>query len=50
MSFPRTVKLKFVNMSYSADDISMMVPDDPKFAESLAQSFAKIKSMIDEVK
>ena len=43
-----TTQIRF--MSYSAADISEMVPDDPAFPESLAQTFAKIRSMIDEAK
>ena len=37
-------------MSFSAADIAEMVPGDLKFPESLAETFAKIRSMIDEAK
>jgi hypothetical protein len=37
-------------MSYSAADVAEMVPDDPKFPVSLAETSAKIRSMIDEAR
>ncbi len=48
--FTKNGKTQVRYMSYSAADINAMVPEDPKFAESLAQTFAKIRSMIDEAK
>lgn len=50
MVFSKDGKTQVRYLSYSADDIAALVPDDPKFPESLAQTFAKIRSMIDEVK
>lgn len=50
MVFSRDGKTQIRYMSYSAADIAEMVPGDPKFPESLAETFAKIRSMIDEAK
>ncbi len=50
MVFSKDGKTQVRYMSYSAEDIAALVPNDPKFPESLAQTFAKIRSMIDEVK
>jgi uncharacterized protein (DUF302 family) len=50
MVFSKDGKTQIRYMSYSATDIAEMVPGDPKFPESLAETFAKIKSMIDEAK
>jgi len=35
-------------LSYSLPEIMELVPDDPKFPESVSQTFKKIRSMIDE--
>ena len=35
-------------LSYSAEDTAALVPGDEQFPESLAQTFTKIRSMIDE--
>ncbi len=37
-------------LSYSINEILELVPDDPKFPESVSQTFEKIRSMIDEAK
>ncbi|RUM44092.1 MAG: DUF302 domain-containing protein [Desulfocapsa sp.] len=37
-------------LSYSNAEILELVPDDPKFPESVSQTFDKIRSMIDEAK
>ena len=50
MVFSKDGKTQIRYLSYSAADISELVLDDPKFPESLAQTFAKIRSMIDEAK
>lgn len=50
MVFSKDGKTQIRYMSYSAVDIAEMVPDDPAFPESLAETFAKIRSMIDEAK
>lgn len=50
MVFSKGGKTQIRYMSYSAVDIAEMVPGDPKFPESLAETFAKIRSMIDEAK
>ena len=50
MVFSRDGKTQVRYLSYSAEDISELVLDDPKFPESLAQTFTKIRSMIDEAK
>ena len=50
MAFSKEGKTQIRYLSYSAADITEMVPDDPKFPESLAQTFSKIQSMIDEAK
>jgi hypothetical protein len=50
MVFSRDGKTKVRYLSYSAADISEIVVDDPKFPESLAQTFTKIRSMIDEAR
>lgn len=46
-AFSKDGKTQVRYMSYSADDIAAVV-DDTAFPESLAQTFAKIRSMIDE--
>ncbi|MBU0961896.1 MAG: DUF302 domain-containing protein [Proteobacteria bacterium] len=48
MVFSKDGKTQIRYLSYSAADIAALVLDDPKFPESLAQTFAKIRSMIDE--
>ena len=48
MVFSKDGKTQIRYMSSSAADIAEMVPGDPKFPESLAETFAKIRSMIDE--
>ncbi len=50
MVFTKDGKTQVRYMSYSAADIAEMVPGDAKFPESLAETFAKIRSMIDEAK
>ncbi|MFH2124692.1 MAG: DUF302 domain-containing protein [Pseudomonadota bacterium] len=50
MVFTKEGKTQIRYMSYSAADIAEMVPGDPKFPESLAETFAKVRSMIDEAK
>ncbi len=35
-------------LSFSVAEILELVPDDPKFPESVSQTFEKIRSMIDE--
>ena len=50
MVFSKDGKTQIRFMSYGAADISEMVPDDSAFPESLAQTFAKIRSMIDQAK
>jgi hypothetical protein len=50
MAFTKNGKTQIRYMSYNAADIAEMVPDDTKFPESLAETFAKIKSMINEAK
>ena len=50
MAFSKDGKTQVRYLSYSAADITALVLDDPKFPESLAQTFAKIRAMIDEAK
>ncbi len=50
MVFSKDGKTQIRYLSYGAADIMAMILDDPKFPESLAQTFAKIRSMIDEAK
>jgi uncharacterized protein (DUF302 family) len=50
MAFSKDGKTQIRYLSYSSADIAEMVPGDAKFPESLAETFAKIKSMIDEAK
>ncbi len=50
MFFSKEGKTQIRYMSYSAADIAEMVPGDAKFPESLAETVAKIRSMIDEAK
>ena len=50
MVFSKDGKTQIRYMSYSAADIAEMVLGDPQFPESLAKTFAKIRSMIDEAK
>ncbi len=50
MVFSKDGKTQVRYLSYSAADIAALVLDDPKFPESLAQTFAKIRSMIDEAR
>lgn len=48
--FSQENKTQVRYMRYSPKQISAMVPDDPHFPDSLAQTFAKICSMIEEAK
>jgi putative FmdB family regulatory protein len=48
MVFSRNGKTQIRYLSYSVADIEALVLDDPKFAESVSQTFIKIRSMIDE--
>lgn len=50
MVFSKDGKTQIRYLSYSADDIAALVLDDSKFPESLAQTFTKIRSMINEAK
>ncbi|MBC8207951.1 MAG: DUF302 domain-containing protein [Desulfobulbaceae bacterium] len=49
MAFSKDGKTQIRYMSYSAADISEMI-DDEVFPAALAETFAKIRSMIDEAK
>jgi uncharacterized protein (DUF302 family) len=46
--FSKNGKTQIRYLSYSAADIAALVPGDEQFPESLAQTFTKIRSMIDE--
>ena len=48
MVFSKEGKTQVRYLSYSAADINELVLDDPKFGESVGQTFVKIRSMIDE--
>jgi uncharacterized protein (DUF302 family) len=50
MVFSQAGKTQIRYLSFSAEDIAAFVLDDPKFSESVGQTFVKIRSMIDEVK
>jgi hypothetical protein len=50
MVFSKNGKTQIRYMSFSLPDIAELVPDDPKFPESLVLTFNKIRSMIDEAK
>jgi len=50
MVFSKDGKTQIRYLSYSLAAISELVLDDPKFPESVSQTFVKIRSMIDEVK
>jgi len=46
--FSKEGKTQVRYLSYAQDHICSLVPDDTKFPESLAQTYNKIRSMIDE--
>ena len=48
MVFSKDGKTQVRYLSFSASDIAVFVLDDPKFSESVGQTFVKIRSMIDE--
>jgi len=48
MVFSKDGKTQIRYLSYSVADIEAFVLDDTKFAESVSQTFIKIRSMIDE--
>ncbi len=48
MVFSKDGKTQVRYLSYSAADITELVLDDPKFVDSVGQTFVKIRSMIDE--
>ncbi len=48
MVFSKDGKTQIRYLSYSTADITALVPGDPNFPKSLAQTFVKIRSMIDE--
>lgn len=48
--FSKDTRTQVRYMRYSPEQISAMVPDDPQFPVSLAQTFEKICTMIDEAK
>jgi uncharacterized protein (DUF302 family) len=48
--FSKDQKTQIRYMSFSAEAIDELVPDDPKFKESLAQTFAEIRSMIGQAR
>ncbi len=50
MVFSYNGKTQIRYMSYGMADIAAMVPGDSSFPDSLADSFAKIRSMIDEAR
>ena len=50
MVFSKDGKTQIRYLSFQASDIAAFVLDDPKFAESVGQTFVKIRSMIDEAK
>ena len=50
MVFSRNGRTQIRYMSFSPPDISELVQDDPKFPNSLVQTFTKIRTMIDEAK
>ncbi|QGU33248.1 DUF302 domain-containing protein [Thermochromatium tepidum ATCC 43061] len=50
MVFSKNGRTQIRYLSYGAADIAEIVPDDPAFPGSLAETFAKIRSMIDEAR
>lgn len=48
--FTAAGKTQIRYLSHGADDIAALVPDDPAFPDSLAQTHAVIHAMIDEAK
>lgn len=50
MVYTKGGKTQIRFMSFSEADIVEMVPDDPKFPASLAETYAKIRSMMDEAR
>jgi len=50
MVFSKDGKTQIRYLSYSTADIEAFVLDDPKFSESVSQTFVKIRSMIEEAK
>ena len=50
MVFSKDGKTQIRYLSYSIADINAFVLDDSKFAESVSQTFVKIRSMIEEAK
>ncbi len=50
MVFSKDGKTQVRYLSFTAADIAAFVLDDPKFSESVGQTFVKIRSMIDEAR
>ncbi len=50
MVFSKAGKTQVRYLSFSDADIAELILDDPKFSESVGQTFVKIRSMIDEAK
>lgn len=48
--FSKDSKTQIRYLSYSPEQIERLVPDDGAFPDSLMQTFAKIRSMIDEAR
>ncbi len=48
MVFTKNDETHIRYLSFSIPEILELVPDDPKFPESVSQTFEKIRSMIDE--
>lgn len=50
MVFSKAGKTQVRYLSYSEADIAELILDDPQFADSVGQTFVKIRAMIDEAK
>lgn len=50
MVFSQGGKTQIRYLSYGPEDIAEIVPNDPAFPDSLAETFAKIRAMIDEAR
>jgi len=50
MVFSKDGRTQIRYLSFNSADIATMVPDDPKYPESLALTYSKIRSMIDEAR
>lgn len=48
MVFTKDAETHVRYLSYSVEEVLELIPDDPKFPESVCKTYVKIRSMIDE--